>query len=116
MWKPLGVRTGVADLARLHLGHEFEDELRQLGAFAPAELAAVEGGLAVRVRDGELAEILALGGAGGDVVGLLGDLLELLRGGGLGQRQEDVGDVEFIVRRLRSAGGPGTVRARAARR
>ena len=51
--------------------------------FAPAELAAVERRLAVGVRDRELCEVLAFGGARGDVLGLLGDFLELLRRGGL---------------------------------
>ena len=90
-----------AHLAGLHLGDEIQDELRQLRALAPAELAAVERGLAVRVGDRELAEVLTLGGARRDVVGLLGDVLELLGRGGLRQRQKDVRDVELIVRRRR---------------
>ena len=57
-----------ADIARLHLGDELENELRQLSAFAPAELAAVERRLAVRIGDRQLTEVLALGGARGDAL------------------------------------------------
>ena len=61
--KAAGRAHRLAHLAGLHVGDEIENELRQLGAFAPAQLTAVEGRLAVRIGDGELAEILALVGA-----------------------------------------------------
>jgi len=86
-----------ADVPGLHLGHQIQDELRQLGALAPAELTAVERGLSVRIGDGQLAEVLALGGAVRQITGLARDFGELLRGGGLRQGQQDVRDVEFIV-------------------
>ena len=70
-------------------------------ALAPAELAAVQGRLAVRVGDRELAEVLALGGACRDVMRFLGDVLELLRRCGLRQRQQNMRDIELIVRRGR---------------
>jgi hypothetical protein len=68
-----------AHLAGLHLRDQIQNELRQLRSLAPAELAAVERRLAVRIGDRELPEVLALGGACRDVVRFLGDVLELLR-------------------------------------
>ena len=86
-----------AHFTGLHFGDQLQYEFGQLGALAPAELTAIQGRLAVGVRDRELAEILALGGACGQILGLVRDLLQLLRGGGLRQRQQNVRHVEFIV-------------------
>jgi len=57
--------NGFAHVARLHLGDEIENELRQLGAFAPPELPSIQRRLAVRIGDRKLAEILALRSARG---------------------------------------------------
>ena len=89
----------LAHLARLHLGDQIENELRQLGAFAPPQLSAVERRLAIRIGDGELPEVLALGGARRQILRLAGDLLELLRSGGRGQGQQNVRHVELVIGR-----------------
>ena len=68
-------------------------------ALAPAQLAALERRLAVGIGDGQLAEVLALGGARGQILRLVGDFLELLRRRGRRQRQQNVRDVELVVGR-----------------
>src|SRR6185437_16390943 len=69
-----------ADLARLEAENGAGEEGRQLRALAPAEGAALEGILAVGIRDGELAEILALARTLINVLGALLRLGDLLRG------------------------------------
>ena len=97
--KAAGSAHRLAHVARFHLGHEVEDELRHLRAFAPPELTTVQCGLTVRIGDGELTEIFAFLGAVGQVLGLLADVIELLRGGRRRQRQQDMRHVEFVVGR-----------------
>ena len=87
----------LAHFAGLHLDDQVQDELGQLGAFAPAELAAVQRRLAVRIRNGELPEVFALGGARRELLRLVRDFIELLGRRGFGQRQKNVRDVEFVV-------------------
>ena len=111
--KAAGRAHRIAHLSRLHPGHEVQDELRHLGAFAPSELAAVQRRLAVRIGNGQLAEILALLGAIGDFLRLLGGLIELLRGGRRGQGQQDVRYVEFVVGRASCPGARDTGRVHA---
>jgi hypothetical protein len=88
-----------AHVARFHFDDQVQNELRQLRAFSPAKLPAVQCCLAVRIGDRELAEVLTLAGSCGDILCLVRNFLELLRRGGCRQRQQDVRHVEFIVRR-----------------
>ena len=87
----------VRDLARLHASDQVSNELRQLVESPPAELAALESRLRLRVGQCELPEVLTRARA---VMNLRGELLDaghLLRGCGFRQRQQDVRDVEFGI-------------------
>ena len=92
------MRIGSLTSPGLHVGDQVADELRQLVHAPPAELAALERGLRLRVGERELAEVLALQGAAVDVVRKVLDLRHFLRRRRLGQREQDVRDVVFRIR------------------
>src|SRR5262249_1005079 len=90
-----------ADLAGFELDDDIRQEGRQLAALTPTERSAVEGGLRVRVGNGQLGKILATLGSLSDVRCLLGRLLDLLGSRGLTDRDQDVRYVVLIVFRRR---------------
>ena len=87
----------LAHLARLQSGDHVGEERGQLAALAPAQRAALEGGLAVRIGYRELGEILAALGALIDVRGALGGLLELRGARILGHGDQDVRHVVLVA-------------------
>ena len=104
-----------ADFPGLQAQHRVGQHGRQLGALAPAQLAAVQRRLRVGVGDGELGEVLAILGALVNVLGLLLGRFQLRGRWPPGARRS--GYARHCIRhwlRGDASGGPGIGRFRAA--
>ena len=97
-WKPPGLRSTGADLARLHALHRLGKQLRHPVFGAPAHRAALQRVGRIRIARRDLREIGAGHGLGARLVDLLARRFDLLRARLLGQAHQHVRQVVLVAR------------------